>query len=521
MHLNKKKHELNETRSRVEQNRQEREARLAAMHRHGARHASNQKKHPRLRKVVWSSLAALLIIFVVAWALFSYGFVQSHLTAAILHHGDSQKRIGFHEYQYEYRYLHDLYNNYAKQGLAPANAEGQLDLDAKSGMKEPKEGSTWGEYLHYQTQEALKQSYAYTDAAEAMGLKLGEKELALVDQRIKQLQTRFPRQNDLVTYLEQNYGRGMTLDRLRKIFERDQLAAMYRQETPKQHEVSEQERETYYKEHQNTYDLFSYRLFTLSTPKAEDNATQEAIDKLKADTKAKAEELLERIKKADDLKTLAADYAPNDEQASYKSEDKTLFENRRLGTAGSTDIQDWLGDQSRKEGDKTLLESGSNFTVVVFLKREREERQTVNVRHILFEAQEGQASEEQRKAAEQKAKDLAAKIKSEDDMIRFSEELSQSGEAREAAEYKDVRVGQMVQAFNDWIYDEARKPGDVGVVMTNYGAHVIFFEGKGDLPNWAVQVTENIQNEAFEKKSKELLDGYQIDPNAFALRFIK
>ena len=46
--------------------------------------------------------------------------------------------------------------------------------------------------------------------------------------------------------------------------------------------------------------------------------------------------------------------------------------------------------------------------------------------------------------------------------------------------YEDVQEGQMVAEFNDWCFDEARKPGDTGIVETSYGHHVMYFVGRNE-----------------------------------------
>ena len=38
----------------------------------------------------------------------------------------------------------------------------------------------------------------------------------------------------------------------------------------------------------------------------------------------------------------------------------------------------------------------------------------------------------------------------------------------------------MVQTFNDWCFDEARKTGDSGIVKTQFGYHIMYFVGFGD-----------------------------------------
>ena len=42
----------------------------------------------------------------------------------------------------------------------------------------------------------------------------------------------------------------------------------------------------------------------------------------------------------------------------------------------------------------------------------------------------------------------------------------------------------MVTEFNDWVYDSERKVGDVDIVKTTYGYHVIYFDGDGEFANW-------------------------------------
>lgn len=43
--------------------------------------------------------------------------------------------------------------------------------------------------------------------------------------------------------------------------------------------------------------------------------------------------------------------------------------------------------------------------------------------------------------------------------------------------YTDVYVGQMVEPFNDWCFDDVRQVGDTGLVKTSYGYHVMYFVG--------------------------------------------
>ena len=59
----------------------------------------------------------------------------------------------------------------------------------------------------------------------------------------------------------------------------------------------------------------------------------------------------------------------------------------------------------------------------------------------------------------------------------------------------------MVQAFNDWCFDESRAYGDYGLVQTNYGYHVMFFVGSE--PQWISYAESDWMNE----QSNKLLEG--------------
>ena len=56
--------------------------------------------------------------------------------------------------------------------------------------------------------------------------------------------------------------------------------------------------------------------------------------------------------------------------------------------------------------------------------------------------------------------------------------------------YTDVYVGQMVEPFENWCFDETRKPGDTGLVQTNYGYHIMYFVEAREI--WVTNVTDTI-----------------------------
>ena len=59
--------------------------------------------------------------------------------------------------------------------------------------------------------------------------------------------------------------------------------------------------------------------------------------------------------------------------------------------------------------------------------------------------------------------------------------------------YTDVYVGQMVEEFEAWCFDEARKPGDYGIVKTDLGYHIMYFSASR--PIWQSQVESDLLSE--------------------------
>ena len=503
--------------SKIERQRREREARIAQL-----RDKDGGKKKirtgSRAGRIALPIVAVLLILGITAWALNSFGVIHRQLTAVTVSGEAQTTEIGIYEYNYHYQHFYDFYNYYAQQGIAPKGADGRIDLNAASGMAEP-ENSTWGEFIRYQAEQSLKQVVAYSQAAQAKGLVLTEKDNEEIEAVLAQLRQQYPTGVAYTTYLESQYGRGMSEAKLRSILEREKLANQYATTEPESYSFSDEELETYYQAHKDDYDFFTYREFRLEVPKAEQGASQADVDKLREDTKAKADEMLGKLTDFDSMKDVAPDYAGED-KPEYVAEDKTLMSKQTLARVPNLEMRDWLKDEARQQGDKTVIESGNSYLVVSYGERGRDEDKAVHVRHILFGARE-EDSDEKKRNAKARADEVAAKIQSEEDMVRYSSELAEDPDVAEQAEYKDVLQGQMVEPFDAWLYDPARKVGDVDVVKTVFGEHVMFFAGRSELSNWATRVTAALRTERFAEASKALLANYELTTHPFALRFAK
>ena len=75
--------------------------------------------------------------------------------------------------------------------------------------------------------------------------------------------------------------------------------------------------------------------------------------------------------------------------------------------------------------------------------------------------------------------------------------------------YDNIVEGQMITEFNDWCFDPSRKPGDVEIISTTFGYHIMYYSGEG-LPAWQASVSDDIISERFEEYGNEIAEEYTV-----------
>ena len=129
----------------------------------------------------------------------------------------------------------------------------------------------------------------------------------------------------------------------------------------------------------------------------------------------------------------------------------------------------------------------------------------VNVRHILIQA-EDPSNADSMAAAKVRAEDLYAQWQAdptEDNFINMAGTHTEDpGSQGTGGLYEDIYPGQMVTNFNDWCFDEARQPGDHGIVETKYGYHIMYFVGDSEKPYADPNAT--VANEKYNAKLEAL-----------------
>ena len=78
----------------------------------------------------------------------------------------------------------------------------------------------------------------------------------------------------------------------------------------------------------------------------------------------------------------------------------------------------------------------------------------------------------------------------------------------------------VVEAFQDWSLDESRKTGDTGIVETDYGYHIMYFVGLGDVKSIDHRVEALAKTEKINNLSQSLIDGVEFERHSFGMGFV-
>lgn len=357
-------------------------------------------------------------------------------------------------------------------------------------------GQSYHDYFLDLAKKNAVQVFALSDAALAAGYTLSPEGQADWDDLKAEMSENAKTYGfSRLGHLEAIYGPDMTVDTYFRNVGRAVLATDYSDAvTADLAACTDGELEAYYAAHPDGLDSYDYTYAYF------DGWAQEDGDAALARARGNAEALLAGVKEGGDFSALAkeqgADAAPR-----IGVMDSLIFQMPYAG---------WLADPARQDGDTELFElEDQGFYVVQFHKRYLDNGPTVDARHILLQttAEDGPATEEyinQVKAQAQAILDeFNAGEKTAEAFGALADEHSEDGRDEDGnlyapgGLYEKIAKGQMIQPFEDWCFDPARKAGDTGLVQTEYGWHVMYFQGY-NRPAWMDQAAEDLLAERTE-----------------------
>ena len=88
--------------------------------------------------------------------------------------------------------------------------------------------------------------------------------------------------------------------------------------------------------------------------------------------------------------------------------------------------------------------------------------------------------------------------------------------------YDDVPVGQMVEEFENWLFDTARVEGEISYpepIKTPYGYHIMLYRGN-EVEAWKSEIKNTIAGESQTAYLEGLQETYPVELRSKNLRFI-
>lgn len=350
------------------------------------------------------------------------------------------------------------------------------------------EGS-WRDYFMDQAKDEMNQIAVLLDYAAENGIALTDAEIAQVDASFEGLEetARAYGFSSANRFIAANYGRGVTVATVRQAYLDSALAGKAMTAYINACEFTEDELEEQYQSYAGMRDSFAYAYAAVEAHD-HDDPQAEATPELRDAALQTAASVQQAYNAAS-----GTDYAARLESAAAAA---GLSVSSQSGVAGSSlpFAREWLMDAARQAGDITVEapEDEDHIYVVVFLGRDDNHYATVNVRHILLEAEaseDGSWSDEALADARARAEAVLAEYesgdKTEESFAALAERESEdAGSNRNGGLYENVYRGQMVEELDAFCFGE-RKPGDTAIVYGSNGAyagyHVMYYVGEGEL----------------------------------------
>lgn len=438
------------------------------------------------------------------------------------------------------QYKSYVQNNYYYLSYLELDTSKSLKSQSPAGSKD----TTWFAFFMNVAKNQVNGLVALASTAQEKGLKLEEKELKEIDDTMKSIKEAAATNGfaSVNKYLASYYVTGVTESAVRKCMELQYLASKYYTELTDSYTYTDAQIEKYADDNPDKFLKFDYIYYTFK-PDAKSDATDAEKKKALEEAKAKADELkgkitddksfleliteMEKAKEEEEKKNETGTSAASGSGTSDKEEKDYTKSYIKEGAAyeKDKDLTKWVDEKDRKVGDVTVIETKDGDTVtgysVYYLTKTfyKDEYATKNVRHILFGiGNYGDYAD--KAAAKKKAEEILATYKkgdmTEDSFSALAKEYTNDSNADKGGLYENVEKDTMVTAFNDWIYDESRKPGDTGIVETTYGQHVMYFVGDGKIA-WKLTAENNLKSEQYDKELKDLEKKYPVTYDAAKL----
>lgn len=470
----------------------------------------SQKKEDKQLKNYTLTFVVVMIL-VVAIALGSVGFnwynasgIPARNTTALTV-GDyklSNADLNYYFIDSVNSFYEDAYEQYTTYTTLAVQMYYGLDLTKPLNAQYYNEttGETWADYFLNDAITYAEATYSlYAKAMEA-GFALSEEEQTTLNASLASATAvaGLRGYKSLDAYLKAYYGNGADEESYVKYYTVNAIADAYYSAYADSLTYTQDQIDEYNAENYDSFSSFDYSYYYINCKSflPEDVKDTDATEEQREAARAAAEAAANDLAKSTNLDILNKNIANMEINKDSTSAAATEINGTGIGSV-ATLYKDWITDSSRKANDITVVEYESDsdddelvdgYYVVLFEGRKDFNEKMRSVRHILIAFEGGTKDDDGNTtysdAERQAARDVAQKLydqwvadgATEEGFIALVKDNSDDpGSSSNGGLYENVYEGYMVEAFNDWMFDAARQPGDHGIVETEIGCHLMYF----------------------------------------------
>lgn len=482
---------------------------------------AKQAKTLKIQTGIFIAVCVVMLAVLLVYGVLSTGIVEKNITALTV----GEHKITAAEMNYFYvNQAYDFYDenaSFLSYLIDPNTPVDEQVLVAET-------GETWADQFMDQAMENARDTYAVYDKAVAEGFTLTEAQQASIDSTVDSLKVyaQLSGASSANAYLRSFYGRGCTTESYRHYLTVQQTVAAYASAQRDAITWTDEDMAAYEAENGALYNSYDYRYYYVGVLDycESDDPSDDEVTAATAKAEAAADSLLASAQKGEGafIAKAAEVYAEKDPEgaSSYDPDSSTLYSNT-LYNAVNTKLVDWITDSSRASGDAWKVASTSadadgnevtnGYYVVLFLdSTDNSDVFTKDVRHILISG----ATEE----SKAKAEELLAQYEAdptEDNFAALATENSADSTASAGGLIEAIEPGQTVDAFDSWCFDESRKPGDTGIVESEYGYHVMYFVGN-NISYRQAMLEEDYRTDLYDEWYSGITDAVSYTPGSLS-----
>ena len=379
-------------------------------------------------------------------------------------------------------------------------------------------GQTWADYFLNDAIGYAEATYVLYGKAMDAGFKLSEDAETAMNAALASTEAMAGLNgfNSLEDYLKAYYGNGADEESYVNYYRVNAIADAFYSEYANSLTYTQDEIDAYNTENYDKFSSFDYSYYYVNVnsflPK--DVAAADATEEQRSNATKAAKAAADLLANATDVTVLNNLIAGMDINAGSTTAKATEINGTGIGSVAAL-YSDWIADPARNVNEITVVEYESEsdkdelvdgYYVVLFEGRKDFSEKMRSVRHILiaFEGGTQETDESGNKvtvysdAEKQKARDEAKKLydqwvaggASEDSFKALvKDNTDDPGSQNTEGLYENVFEGQMVPAFNDWLFDANRKEGDHTIVETEIGCHLMYFVCDQSYREYSIDLT--------------------------------